>query len=314
MKFTKHRFKNILHTVGLLVAMGGISALIGYGIAGWMGLVMATVFGIITLIASARLPLRVRMRLLGAQPLSGAFAPGVRRAIDELARRADLPEIPDLYYMPTGILNAAAVGTRKNSALAITDGTLRHLTPRELAGVLAHEIGHLRNGDAFVMGLAEVLSRITRLFSDIGKILLVINLPFLLFGGVPFPWLLVVVLLAAPTIVGLLQMALSRTREFDADLEAVKLTGDPIGFASALAKLERYNEGLLRHIFWPGYRQPNSSILRTHPHTDERIERLRQLAEEQKPENSNPPRKIISRNTPPTGRQSAPAAKILVFR
>jgi heat shock protein HtpX len=309
MKLTKHRLKNILHTIVLLCAMAGISAIIGYGIAGMMGLVVAGVFGIVTLLVSARLPNHLRMRLLGAQPLSNAFAPGLSRTVEELARRADLPTTPKLYYMPTPLLNAAATGTRANSAIALTDGTLRHLTPRELAGVIAHEIGHLRSGDAFVMGLAEVLSRVTRMFSDIGKLLLLINLPFLLFDGVPFPWLLVVVLLVAPTIVGLLQMALSRTREFDADLESVKLTGDPIAFATALAKLERHNEGLIRHLIWPGYRQPNSSILRTHPHTRERIERLRELAGK---EDDSPAPKIISRNTPPEGHRSIP--RIFVYR
>lgn len=309
MTFTKHRLRNLLHTIVLLGAMGGISALIGYGIAGLFGLALAAVFGLTTLVVSARLPIPIRMRLLGAQPLSGAFAPGVRRIVQELSRRAELPTTPQLYYMPTPLLNAAAVGTRKNSAIAITDGTLRHLTERELAGVIAHEIGHLGSGDSFVMGLSEVLSRITRIFSDVGKLLLLINLPFLLLGGVPFPWLLVVVLLFAPTVVGLLQMALSRTREFDADLESVKLTGDPMGFANALAKLERYNEGLIRHIVWPGYRQPNSSILRTHPLTRERISRLRKLGGEGP--GSPTERRIISRNTP-SQRRSLPS--LFVFR
>ena len=99
------------------------------------------------------------------------------------------------------------------------------------------------------------------------------------FGGMgePVPWLAVVVLIAAPTVGGLLQMALSRTREFDADLGAAMLTGDPDGLASALTKLERAHGRLWEGMVLPGGRIPNPSVLRTHPQTADRVARLMAL-------------------------------------
>ncbi len=95
-------------------------------------------------------------------------------------------------------------------------------------------------------------------------------------------WLLVGLLLFAPTLAGLLQLALSRTREYDADLDAAGLTGDPRGLASALDKLQRYEGGLLEILFLPGRHIPHPSLLRTHPDTRERIKRL--LALESRPD------------------------------
>jgi heat shock protein HtpX len=145
---------------------------------------------------------------------------------------------------------------------------------RELTGVVAHEMSHVTNEDTRVMMLADVIGRMTASLSFIGQILIFINLPLFLMGQAHIPWLAIVLLLAAPSISSLLQLALSRTREFDADLVAVRLTGDPRGLASALAKMERYQGGWLGTIFMPGRRQPDPSLLRTHPRTEERVRRL----------------------------------------
>jgi heat shock protein HtpX len=147
---------------------------------------------------------------------------------------------PRLYVVPSKMMNAFAVGRREESAIAITDALARNLTTRELAGVLAHEISHVAAEDVKVMAFADMVSRFTSLMSTVGLFSLVFNLVGFAGGyGAQVPWEGVIVLLAAPSVGGLLQMALSRTREFDADLNAAALTGDPDGLASALAKLER---------------------------------------------------------------------------
>jgi heat shock protein HtpX len=107
---------------------------------------------------------------------------------------------------------------------------------------------------------------------------LIIGLPMWLGGAGRLPWLLVPLLMFAPQLTMLLQLALSRSREFDADLDAAGLTGDPAGLASALAKLERHQRGLWERILLPGRQLPEPSLLRSHPPTEERIARLAALS------------------------------------
>jgi heat shock protein HtpX len=194
-----------------------------------------------------------------------------------LAARAGLPAAPTLYYVPSAMINAFAVGTRGNSAIAVTDALLRALSPRELAGVLAHELSHVRNNDMWVMELADLFSRMTSWFSSVGQILLVINLPLTMFSEYAVSWAAILILVLAPTLSALMQLALSRIREYDADLGATELTGDPRGLALALVKMERYQGRFIEQIFFPGRRLPDPSLLRTHPPTQERIERLLEL-------------------------------------
>ena len=114
--------------------------------------------------------------------------------------------------------------------------------------------------------------------STVGILSLMLNIgSYISGGGEQVPWLAVIVLMAAPTVGGLLQMALSRTREFDADLGAAILTGDPDGLASALAKLERAHGRIWETIFLPAGRIPDPSVLRSHPLTADRIARLKAL-------------------------------------
>jgi heat shock protein HtpX len=199
--------------------------------------------------------------------------------LQRLAARAGLAHLPRLYYIRSSLLNAFAVGSRESAAIGITDGLLRTLNQRELAGVLAHELSHIRNNDLWIMSLADLMSRLTSLMSWLGQFLLILNLPVLMMGGVAVPWLLVLTLIFAPTVMALLQLALSRAREYDADLDAASITGDPQGLASALAKLERYQGRYWEEILLPGRRIPEPSLLRTHPPTKERIARLMALYE-----------------------------------
>ncbi|MDX1711726.1 MAG: zinc metalloprotease HtpX, partial [Rhodovibrionaceae bacterium] len=174
-------------------------------------------------------------------------------------------------------LNAFSLGSPKDSAIAVTDGMLRNLNLREFAGVMAHEVSHIRHNDLWVMGLADTITRLTRIMSLMGIVLFFINVPLLLVGQAVIPWLGVLVLIFAPTLGSLLQLALSRAREYDADMDAAGLTGDPEGLASALEKLERHQGRFWEEIFAPGRRIPDPSLLRTHPATEDRVTRLRSL-------------------------------------
>lgn len=133
------------------------------------------------------------------------------------------------------------------------------------------------------MGLADMMSRLTSLMATLGIVLALVSLPLLLLGQPPVPFLTLVILLAAPVLGSLLQLALSRAREFDADLEAATLTRDPAGLAAALEKLDRYQGRYWEEILLPGRRMPEPSLLRTHPPTSERIERLLSLYAEAEP-------------------------------
>jgi heat shock protein HtpX len=179
------------------------------------------------------------------------------------------------------MLNAFAVGTRRNAAIGLTDGLLRGLNLRELTGVLAHEMSHIRNNDMRSMSVADVISRVTNLFSTFGKFLLLVNLPLIFMGSAPISWWAILLLIVAPFISGLLQLALSRTREFDADLDAIQLTHDPVGLMNALQKLEYYATNIWQQVLFPGRGVPDPSIFRTHPHTKDRIARLQELSPQQ---------------------------------
>lgn len=282
---SRHRLRNWLHTAVLVGGMVGICLLLGWYLGGGLEglLILGTTVAILTLLAPWISPHLV-FRMYRATPLSERQAPGLVRIVEELSNRAGLGRPPRLYYIPSRMINAFAAGTRGDAGLGITDGLLRRLEPREIVGVLAHELTHLRNGDLRVMSLADLVTRTVHLLSWTGQLLLFINLPLYLLGAEPFPWLLVVLLIFAPTLSALLQLALSRQREFDADLGAAELTGDPRGLASALHKMERLQGGFLERIFLPGRRIPEPSLLRTHPETEERVSRLLELEDKDRPD------------------------------
>ena len=128
------------------------------------------------------------------------------------------------------------------------------------------------------MNASTTFNQITSLLSIIGQFLLLFNLPLILFSGQHTPWLAIAFMIFAPTLSMLLQLALSRTREFDADLGAAAITGDPEGLASALSKIERYQRWWTGGLGWPGRSGSVDAMMRTHPATRDRIERLRAVA------------------------------------
>ena len=274
----RHKLRNLVHSILLLGGIVGLLALCGWLLFGPEGLVGMALGAAIALAFSPTISPRMVLRLYRAREIAPHDLPQVLRMLAMLAERAGLERVPRLYYVPSRMLNAFAVGSPDDAVIAVTDGVLRALDLRELGGVLAHEISHIRNRDLWLMGIAEVAGRLTRLMTGFGLVLLIIGLPLWLSGAASLPWLLIPLLVFAPQITTLLQLALSRAREFDADLDAAGLTGDPGGLASALAKLEHYQRGAWEQILMPGRRLPEPSVLRTHPPTSERIARLEALS------------------------------------
>lgn len=270
----RHAWRNRVQSVLLLGAMGAFLALLGWLVWGPDGILILVTVGVFGVAMNPGVSPWWVMRLYGARPISPQQIPRLSSLAGRLAARAELRKTPDLYYVPSRMLNAFAVGTRHRAAIAVTDGLLRRLSLREVAGVLAHEISHVRNNDLWVMGLADLFSRATNLLSLVGQFLLVLNLPLMFFNQTSINWFAILLLILAPGVSALAQLALSRTREYDADLDAARLTGDPEGLAQALAKIEGEQGGWLERIFMPGRHIPEPSLLRTHPQTDERIARL----------------------------------------
>ncbi|MCG8066675.1 MAG: zinc metalloprotease HtpX [Candidatus Thiodiazotropha taylori] len=273
----QHAWRNRLQSLLLLGVLAGFLALLGWLLWGRDGLFVLVTVGVVAVLANPAFSPWLIMRMYGARPLDHAEAPVLWRAMSELTARAGLATPPELFYVPSRMLNAFAVGTREQSAIAVTDGLLRQLELDELIGVLAHEVSHIRSNDLWVMGLADLFSRATSLLSLLGQFLLLLNLPLILFSQVTISWWAILLLIFAPNLSALAQLALSRTREYDADLNAARLTGNPNALARALARIERVQGGWLEQIFLPGRRVPEPSLLRTHPHTEERIARLMAL-------------------------------------
>lgn len=279
----RHKRRNLLQSLLLLFAMAGLLALCALLLLGPQASLWAAAGWALAMLVAPRVEPGAALAFFGAHRLSRHSFPTGYAILDRLSERAGLEGAPDLYYLPSSQLNAFTLGRSGAAAIAVTDGLLRHLDRREFAAVMAHEIGHLLNHDLWVMNLADSMSRLTRALGFVGMLLLLMGIPLLLSGAAGPLWLVGAALLAlAPTAAALLQLALSRTREFDADLEAIALTGDPGGLSSALLKLEARQRGLWQFLTGRG-RGDTPSLLRSHPATAERIERLRLLQRQSAP-------------------------------
>ncbi|WP_031434159.1 zinc metalloprotease HtpX [Methylomarinum vadi] len=275
--WNQHALTNRLQTLLLLSVMGGLMLLLGYLLWELEGIMILAITGALLLLINPRFAPQLIMRLYGAYPLSAHHAPLIHAAVRELSHRAELKAIPSLYYIPSSMLNAFSVGRPSDASIALSDALLRALDAEELIGVLAHEISHIRNNDMGVMGLADMFSRMTSLMSLFGQVLLLLNLPLILLTETNINWFAILLLILSPHLCALAQLGLSRTREYDADLNAVRLTGYPEGLARALVKIERAQGGWLERIFFPGRKVPEPSLLRTHPPTEERVRRIMEL-------------------------------------
>ncbi|MCX7677919.1 MAG: zinc metalloprotease HtpX [Spirochaetes bacterium] len=279
----RHKIINVIQTAIILFLMLSLFIAVGYFISGSVGMLWALFFGLVVFLLTPRVSPQFVLRMYRAIPLHFYDAPGLHRITHELAARAGIHPPPKLFYIPSAMTNAFSVGSKHNSAIAFTDGLLRRLNSDEIVAVIAHEISHIHHGDLKIMNLADTLSRFTDVFSSIGIFLLLLYFPLSLMMGIFIPLPIILLLMCAPTCSALLQLALSRAREYDADLGAVELTHDPLSLASALQKLEYYPLRFYDFLPLPKRRDPVPSILRTHPVTQKRIDKLLQLATSYKP-------------------------------
>lgn len=265
--------KNFLRTATLMLAMLGLTLLVGYTFMGWEGILWAGTLGIGSIVLSYNIPTQMIMRFHRAQAVPAYQLTDLQHIIQQFSQRAGLPKTPQLYYIASHQVNAFATGSKNDPAIAVTYGLLKSLSLKEMSGVMAHELSHIINNDVRLQQVAMLMNRITRFFSLVGQLLLIFNFSSILMGEAVFPWWALLILIAAPYLANLLQMALSRTREYDADLQAAKLTGDPNALADALQRLHYLNQRRM------GPLQKRLPVwLSTHPNIELRIQRLRELA------------------------------------
>ncbi|PWV80642.1 zinc metalloprotease HtpX [Halomonas sp. A11-A] len=282
------RLRNALQYLLILAGLALLLAVPGYMLAGAFGVAWAFGLVVLTLYLGGRIPPRLALARANAGLLRRHQAPALYRVLDLLYRRAGIRAEPQLFYVPSADLNAFAVGDAQEGGIALTDGLVRTLDLRQLAGVLAHEVSHLRHGDTRVMSMAATMTRLTIWGAFLVQLGLVLMLPMVLAGELWMPWPALLVVALAPSASTLLQLALSRNREFTADLEAAALTRDPASLASALQVLE-HHQGLWLTSLLLGQRPPSwFRLLQTHPPTEERVRRLLALAERQPPRRPSP--------------------------
>ncbi len=273
------KWRNYIQTWLIIAGLTGILALCAWLLLGWGGVLWTFILALFVLVAAPSYGPGMVLRFYKARPLSAREVPQLWQTLSTLAQRAGLPAVPHLYYIASANMNAFAVGKPGDAAITVSDGLLRGLNLRQITAVLAHEVSHIANGDMTVMAIADIVNRLTGALQTAGFFLLLVGL-----------WqssraaIAAVVLLFAPAIGALLQLALSRAREYDADLEAAQLTGDPEGLASALTTLERRQGSLWENFVLPGARIPDPSLLRTHPSTAERVRRLLALRNLEQPQ------------------------------
>ena len=275
----RHARRNLTHSIALLAAMVALLSGCGWlSFGAWAAMALAVASAAILVLGPMAAP-RLVLRFNRARRLRPFELPALASLVRELADRAGLDAVPSLLYIPDPIPNAFVLGRRRTPMIAVTGGLLRTLDRRELAGVLAHEISHIRHNDLSILGVAALLGRLTLLLAAIGVVTSLVGLLFAVAGrsAVTIGW--IGALLAAPAAALLVYAALSRTREFEADLGSAALTRDPLGLVSALVTLERH-----RVIGWFGWflRGGSATVAPTagpHPGTRERIRRLLSLNE-----------------------------------
>jgi heat shock protein HtpX len=284
-----HRHFNGLKTAALLGAMWaivlGIGALVanGTGDATFIGL-----FAVVGLLMTAYgywNSDKIAIRAMRARPLSEAEAPRIYAIVRELSFRANQP-MPRLYISPTAAPNAFATGRNpQNAAVCVTEGILRILDERELRGVLGHELMHVYNRDILTSSVAAAVAGV---ITSIAQFLLFFGGGNRENGGNPLA--LLATALLAPFAATLIQLAISRTREFDADEDGSRLTDDPLALASALRKLEAGTrarplpqtvqlENVSHLMIANPFRGAGlAKMFATHPPMSQRIARLEALA------------------------------------
>ncbi len=278
---------NTLKTGLLLGALTGLLMLLGGWFGGQNGVVIAFIFAMVMNFGSYWFSDKIVLSMYHAQPVTEAQAPELYAMVKDLALRAGMP-MPRVYIIPEETPNAFATGRNENHAVvAVTEGILRILGRDELEGVLAHELTHIRNRDILVGSIAATLA---------GAIVMLANMAqwAAMFGGGRSDddeggsniVGLIVMAILAPIAATLIQMAISRSREYLADEGGAKVSGKPYGLAGALEKLSRASQAIpmnanpsTAHMFIvnPLTGRSLMNLFSTHPPIEERIARLRSM-------------------------------------
>ncbi|ADB35633.1 peptidase M48 Ste24p [Kribbella flavida DSM 17836] len=281
------RGRNAVKTTALLALLTALIIVVGGLVAGSTGVVVATV---LSLGLNAYLYFnsdKLALRSMAARQVSPQEAPELYAVVAELSQRAGQP-MPRIYVSPIAQPNAFATGRNpEHAAVAVTAGILQLLSPRELRAVLGHELAHVYNRDILTSSVAAGLAGIVTMLANLAI--------FLPFGSsddddAPNPLVTLLTVLFAPIAASLIQLAISRNREYEADHDGAELSGDPLALASALAKISRGTTALplpaesgvatQSHLMIanPLSGHGIGALFSTHPPMDERIRRLHQLA------------------------------------
>ena len=234
--------RNGLRTVFLIVLLTGVLLIIGQLVGGPIGLALAAVFALAMNVGSYWYSDQLILKTMHAREVSPREAPGLHRIVERVAREAELPK-PKVYVIDTPAPNALATGRNpEHAAVAATTGIMSLLTERELAGVMAHELGHVKNRDTLINAIVATMASMIMIIAMVARFSLFFGMMFAGRGrggnqmgqvaGTP------VLAIVAPLVAGLIQMAVSRAREFSADEAGARNSGDPEALASALTKLQ----------------------------------------------------------------------------
>ena len=279
---------NRVKTAMLLATLTALLIWVGQALGGQQGLIMGLGFAIVMNIGSYWYSDKIVLRMYGAQEVDEAQAPELYSIVRNLAQAGQIP-MPKVYIIPEEAPNAFATGRNpEHAAVAVTQGLLRLLTRDEIAGVLAHELGHVKNRDTLIMVVAATIG---------GAISMIANIAQwgLIFGGGrsnddegSHPAAALIGIIVAPIAAMLIQMAISRSREFLADEQGARLSGNPLALASALRKIQGYAQQAPMHhggpatahlfIINPFSGAAMAKLFSTHPPTEERIARLQAMA------------------------------------
>jgi heat shock protein HtpX len=276
---------NALKTTVLLALLTGLLMWMGQMLGGAQGLVLGLAFAVVMNFGSYWFSDKIVLRMYGARELAEQDAPELYRIVRELAAGAQMP-MPRVYLIPAESPNAFATGrSPSHAAVAVTEGIMRLLTMQELRGVLAHELSHVRNRDTLISAIAATLA---------GVILMVARMAQFaaLFGGMRRDERdegggalgLLVTIIVAPLAATLIQLAISRAREYEADATGARISRDPGALASALEKIAMASgriplpAGPATAHLWivnPLRGSWLSNLFSTHPPVEERVRRLR---------------------------------------
>jgi heat shock protein HtpX len=276
---------NYLKTGALLAVLTALFIFIGYFFGGTFGIVIALVMAAVLNFGAYWFSDKIVLKMYRAQEVSETQAPELFEMVRVLAQRVKIP-MPKVYIIPEMNPNAFATGRNPNhAAVAVTEGIMQMLTRDELFGVLAHEIGHIKNRDTLIMTVAGGIAGAVSMLTDI-------VMWSMIFGGSDDEgegnsWVGFLGLLFAPFLAMMIQFSISRSREFVADEWGAKLSGNPLALASALRKLENYGRKVPIHsgspstahlfIVNPFSGRAFANLFSTHPLTEKRIERLEEL-------------------------------------